>query len=247
MTLGSEVLLAVAGGAWVFLGSAAVSMCLGRLLGWDRATVACLVLTSGLGNTSFVGLPVIRILVGDHGLGPALVFDQLGSFVPLAVGGVLAVAWGRGENVAWGSMARRLFAFPPTIALLIALAIRGVVVPLWLTDVLAAIGATLSPLALLAVGLGSTWRTIGEDIRPLVVGLSWKLVLAPAGVLVIASLMEVGPIWRQVGVLQSGMAPMVTGGIVASAAGLRPELASRMVLWGLFASALTLPIWAFVT
>jgi len=244
MQFGSDTWLALFAGLWVFGGAVVFLFLFGRFFGWSRATIACLILTAGLGNTSFVGLPAIRLLVGEHGIGPALVFDQVGSFLPLAIGGALAVSWGQGENVDWWSVVKKLLTFPPTLALGAALVLGSEV----LLPVLPALGMaakTLSPVALLAVGLATSISRI-TNVRELFLGLTWKLALAPLGVWGLAAVLGTGELWSQTTVLQAGMAPMVTGGIVAASAGLEPELASRMVVVGLFASVVTLPLWNLV-
>ena len=181
-------------------------------------------------------------MVGESGIGPAVLYDQLGSFLPLAVGGALIVPWGKGEGVSWSSIVAKLVTFPPTIALVLALLLRSVTFHPTLLSALGTIAATLSPVALFAVGLAAA-RPALKHVRPIGAGLVWKLVLPPLGVFGMAAWLNTDPHWAHVTVLQSAMAPMVTGGIVASSAGLNPELASQMVVLGLFASAVTLPLW----
>lgn len=242
LVLSRDAWLALVGGWWVFLGAVVFFGAVGRGLGWSRATVASLILTAGLGNTSFVGLPAIRLLVGESGVGPAILFDQLGSFLSLAIGGAMVVAWGRGEGVVWGTAIRKFVLFPPTLALLLAVGLRGVELGSFLPQVLGWVSQTLSPAALFAVGLAAVMPRLGHA-KQLGAGLAWKLVLAPLGVLGIAAGMGSDPGWTQVAVLQAGMAPMVTGGILAASADLEPELASQMVMIGLFVSGLSLPVW----
>ena len=78
---------------------------------------------------------------------------------------------------------------------------------------------------------------------PLALGLSWSLLLAPAlvwGVLHGGG----GGLVAEVTVLQVGMAPMVTAGILAADHGLEPPLAAALVGVGLVLSLLTVPAWA---
>ena len=52
----------------------------GRLLHLPRATTGALMLTGGLANTSFVGLPMIETWYGREYMGVGIVIDQLGSY-----------------------------------------------------------------------------------------------------------------------------------------------------------------------
>ncbi|HEY0913838.1 MAG TPA: AEC family transporter, partial [Solimonas sp.] len=71
----------------VFIGAALFFHLLGGRLGWSRARIGCMILMTGLGNTSFVGFPLLEALRGREGLALGVVADQLGCFVALAVGG----------------------------------------------------------------------------------------------------------------------------------------------------------------
>ncbi len=61
----------------VFLGAWAVFASLGRALHWSRARIGALTLVCGLGNTAFIGFPMIEALRGREGVKLALVADQL--------------------------------------------------------------------------------------------------------------------------------------------------------------------------
>lgn len=84
---------------WVLFGIGAMTFWLiGRWLGLSRASIGGLTLVGGLGNTSFVGLPMIESLQGSDGLGLGLLIDQLGSYLVLSTVGVFAAALYAAEN-----------------------------------------------------------------------------------------------------------------------------------------------------
>jgi len=231
-----------AGGFVVFIGATFWVRFIGQKRGWTRTEMAALILTSGLGNTSFLGLPVMRITLGEQGIGPALIFDQ-SSFIALALGGTAIAAWGSGKRLAPSVMMKRIFLFPPTVAVIITL----LLIPTgWLdapAEVFRLVALTLSPVALFAVGLQIKNFQVSRWDH-LFVGLSWKLLLAPLTIAGMALAAGMDPMWTQVALLQAGMPPMVTAAIVAESEGLEAELASRMVVFGLLASVLTLTtIW----
>jgi predicted permease len=49
----------------------------------------CLILTAGLGNTSFLGFPIIEALYGQEGMKTAILVDQPGTFVVLSTLGII--------------------------------------------------------------------------------------------------------------------------------------------------------------
>ncbi|HUH25698.1 MAG TPA: AEC family transporter, partial [Flavobacterium sp.] len=54
---------------------------LGKRFGWSRKLIGCLIITSGLGNTSFVGIPVIQAMYGEDALKTLIIIDLPGTFV----------------------------------------------------------------------------------------------------------------------------------------------------------------------
>jgi len=100
------------------------------------------------------------------------------------------------------------------------------------------------PLSLLSVGLGLSLKPPRGAVRPLALGLGYKLVLAPLIMLGVAvfGFGNTGPV-AQVAVFEAAMPPMVLGGILATDNGLDPELASLLVSVGTPLAFFTLPLW----
>lgn len=242
----SGALLAAVATPWFnFLCALLVVLGLARVFGWSRGVVGALVLTAGLGNTSFVGLPVVEALYGADGVRIALVIDQMGTFLILATLGLLVASLCSGRSLSVGAVARRILFFPPFIAILISFAwgFSGAPVEGLLVEACRRIGATLVPLALLSVGwqLELRWAVLRRYSWMLAFGLLLKLVLWPAAVF---GVFHSGDLISHVTVLEAAMAPMITGAVVASEFGLEAELAQLMVGVGIPLSALTVWVWS---
>ncbi|MHA7834306.1 MAG: AEC family transporter [Algiphilus sp.] len=224
-------------GAWIYVAA------LGRWAGWQRGEIGALVLTCGLGNTSFIGYPLIEALRGETGLGIAVVADQLGSFLLLSTAGLFAAAWYAGTRVQPTQMLRRVVTFPAFIALVVAglLLASGIELGETVRGVLARLGDTLTPLALFSVGLQLQLRMRREDASRVASGLAWKLLLAPLMVLAVTLWIDPDATVAAVTVMQAGMAPMITAGILAQQYGLAPVLANRVVGYGIVLSLATVP------
>ena len=63
-----------------------------RLFKFRRDEHAVLLLCVALGNTSFIGYPMVRALLGEHALPYAVVYDQFGTFVLLSTFGLYVLA-----------------------------------------------------------------------------------------------------------------------------------------------------------
>lgn len=218
---------------------------LGRALGLSRAQIGALTLVGGLGNTSFVGLPMIETLHGRDGLGLGLLIDQLGSYLVLSTLGVVAAAWYAADSrVGLRDVALRVATFPPVIALALALALRPVPFPVPLEGALVRIGDTLAPLALLSVGMQLKLDAVREQARALALGLSYKLLMAPALVVGLLWLAGAAPeMSSRVSVIEAAMPPMIGAGIVAAQARLAPALVSTMIGVGIPLGLFTASAW----
>src|SRR5690606_28065721 len=120
----SKDLLFPLGVAWLgFLLAFVFFSALGKWLQWPKKLTGCLILTGGLGNTAFIGYPVIEALYGGEGLETAIVLDQAGSFVVMATMGIIVAAVYSGKKEAGGPsyILRKVFSFPPFIAFLTGL------------------------------------------------------------------------------------------------------------------------------
>lgn len=224
-------------GAWLLFGL------LGPRLGWSRQRTGALILVCGLGNTSFMGYPLIQALHGKAGLALAVVADQLGCFPVLASAGIVVASIYAGRTPQPRLIVRRILTFPPFLALLV-----GIVVgqlggwPALLDGVLAPIGATLTPLALFSVGLQFKFHPGQRQLGALGLGLGWKLLLAPLLCWSIGVAAGIGGLVLTVGVLQAAMAPMVSAAILADEFELEPNLANTVLGAGIVLSLITIPL-----
>lgn len=247
LPIGPELLLPAAM-PWIVFGVGyGLFYLAGRFFGLDDKTVVCLTIVAGLGNTSFVGLPMIEAFFGPEYLGVGMLCDQAGTFMALAVPGIILAARVSGQGYDGRSLARKVLLFPPLVALVIGLALQPVPYPQWLTALLERLGSTLTPLALLSVGMTLRLRQIRGHGRDLAIGLGYKLVLAPA--LILALYMGVlgqADMVARVTVFEAAMGPMITGGIIAMTYGLNPSLAAALVGVGIPLSFLTIPAWFWV-
>lgn len=247
---GSEVLIPVST-AWtiVVLGSAAVLVA-SRALTWPRRTTGTLLLLVPLGNTSFLGVPAIEVLLGRDHLGSALAFDQGGSFLALATFGSIVVGrYGLAapESRALAAGIRRMVRFPPFLALVTALVVRATGVPAFVDAVFDTLGTTVGPAAMCALGMRLNVAGAARHRRLLAGILGWRLVVVPAMVLAVAvTAGDPTAIEWRVAVLQSAMPTMVTAGILAGNSGLDGELAALVVGVGTLGALVTLPAWAWL-
>jgi malate permease and related proteins len=231
--------------AWiVFALSAGCFWLLGRWLDLPRPTVGALILTGGLCNTAFVGLPIIEAYYGHQALASAIIVDQLGSSLVLSTLGITVAGIYSSGRPTVNEMAKRIFLFPPFIALVIALILIPMEYPVWLTAVLKRMSDTLAPLALLSVGFQLRLGHIAGNGRNLAIGLTFKLALVPLLLyLLYVPLLGAHGQAIQITLFEAAMPPMVTSAILATEHDLDPPLANLMVAVGVVLSFATLTGW----
>ena len=216
-----------------------------RGIGLSRATTGGLVLTGGLANTSFIGLPMIDTFYGPQYLGLGILIDQLGSYFVLSTVGIfVASIYSSGRSVDARAVIRKIARFVPFQAFVLALLLMPFEYPAWLADLLKRLGATLIPLALVSVGYQLRISQVRGRLTALAAGLAFKLAIGPALILLLfAGVFGAdGPVLR-VTVFEAAMAPMIGASIVAMEHELDPPLLTLMVGVGIPLSFLTLPAW----
>ncbi len=232
--------------AWVmFAIGCAVFWLAGKALGFSGATTGALILTGGLANTSFVGLPMIETFYGPQYLGLGILIDQVGSYFVLStLGIVVASLYSPGRTVSGRAVVRKILLFVPFQAFVLALLLMPFEYPVWLDELLKRLGATLVPLALVSVGYQLQLSAVRGKALALSVGLLFKLVVAPALILLLfAGVMRSDWQVLSVTVFEAAMGPMIGASIVAMDHELDPPLVTLMVGAGIPLSFLTLPLW----
>jgi len=228
----------------MLLFSCALILILSRILKWERATTGCLLLLIPLGNTSFLGIPMVKAFFGDQAIPYALLYDQLGSFLALATYGSLILAlYGTGEsNPTIESVAKKVISFPPFIALILAFILKAFPYPPIAVSLLKILASTLVPLVMIAVGFQLTLQLDRKMISQLCIGLSIKLVAAPVTALFLCKTVGLEGEAVQVSIFEAGMPPMVSAGALAILANLSPALTAALVGIGIVLSFATLPM-----
>src|SRR5690606_23633895 len=229
--------LAVAAVPWLLLLATVVLVAaVSKWLRLRRDEHAVLLLCVALGNTSFLGYPLCRALLGEAALPYAVIYDQFGAFLILSTFGLYVLArYGGDAEPTWRDIARRIATFPPFLALVFGLTLMPAEPPAWIAGGLQRLADALLPLVVLAIGLGLKLKLPRDELKPLAAGLALKLAVMPAVALAIVWLLPLGldPVARDTVVLESAMPPMITAAALAISHRLAPGLASAMVGYGI--------------
>jgi predicted permease len=187
---------------------------------------------------------MVEAFYGPSRVSTAIIADQLGSFFVLSVLGIMVAGiYSSGRPTAL-QIFKRIALFPPFISLIIALLLIPFEYADWLSVLLKRLGDTLAPLALLSVGMQLRMGHLAEHKRNLLLGLGFKLVLAPLAIMLLyVPLLGAHGQVIQVTLFEAAMPPMISAAIVATDHELDTPLVNIMVAIGLILAFFTLPIW----
>src|SRR5690554_6252931 len=249
LTFGKE-LLYPALMPWLLLAiTVPVLLGLSKWLNWSRITTGAMLIVVPLGNTSFVGFPMVEAFFGSEGIPYALLYDQLGSFFILSIYATIIAAIYSHEPGTEAkrrsaiTIARRILRFPAFIALVVALLFRGHSYPATMSQFIDALAITLVPVIMVAVGFQLKLRIPKEDHAPLYWALGIKLIAMPAVALLLLYGFGLEHLAVQVTIMESAMPAMISAGALAIMAGLAPTLPSADVCTGVLLCFVTLPAW----
>lgn len=204
----------------------------------DKGIRGSLYLLIPLGNTSFVGIPMIEAFYGESYIPQALIYDQFGTFLIFATYGTILVAVFSGNEVKISKVVKKIFMFPAFIALLIALfiPIHEVFEPM-----LKNLSLTLVPLAIISVGFSLRFK-MEEHRMIFATAVFTKLVILPLIAILVVKTFGFDMHMSKIAIFEAGMGPMITASILAISAGFAPRFTASLVGYGIIISFGTLPL-----
>ncbi len=228
--------------AWVIMAiSALLTLFITR--GYDSKIRACLLLVVTLGNTSFIGIPLLKTLLGDESLSYLLIYDQFGTFLALSVFGSFVVGVYEHGKINWQEIGKKIIKFPPFIAIIAAFIIGDL--PEVTKPYLTTLSNTLTPLAMISVGYVMRLN-LGDEKLIFFKAMFLKMAIIPIVAFFLAILCGLDGVEFRTVVLEAGMPSMVTAGILAMRHNFAPTLASSMVGYGVLLSLVSVPTLNYV-
>jgi malate permease and related proteins len=216
----------------------------------DPRVKGSLVLASAFGNVTYLGIPVLQGLLTAHQLEAmqvAVLAEVTVTTLDLVMSSLIAPFYGGGTRPTTAAIAKEIARFPLLWAIGLAAVCRlgGVHVPAFIMMAFHLLGATVSGVMLVVLGMALTSSALisavsrpGRLITPLLV----KLVLSPIVVLMLARRSTLSPVQIRAVTLEGAMPPQLFALIAAEKAGLDTEYLAVVVLALTALSFITLPI-----
>lgn len=223
--------------------SGLVSFLIAHFSKMSKPAVGTFILASSVGNTGFLGYPVILGVFGNKGLPWAAIIDQFGMALPLNTLGI-AVASYYGNPSDKGNRAMMLLKSPPFIASLIALFLIGRQIPDFLRPLWRSMelfkDATV-PLIMLFLGISLRPSSLNRRWAPIVMATFLKLFFQPVIIYALALRAGLSSLPFQVLIMQACMPTALLTVVFSENYQLDLELATGIVFLTTIASIFTIP------
>ena len=207
-----------------------------------------LLVTCGLGNTAFLGFPMVAAFYGEQEIHHAVVFDQITfiTFSTLGVITILKASSGKSDALNISFFIKKVLRFPPLIGCLVALTVSRFTDFSLVNPLLDRLITTLSPMALFSIGLQLKFGSIQQELKLIAAGLFYKLLLAPCLILLLALLLHSSGNPAKISVFQAAMSSHITVSLLAGQHGLNPRYCSLIVAMGIITGFITTAGWYFL-
>ncbi|MDX1976441.1 MAG: AEC family transporter [Pseudanabaenaceae cyanobacterium bins.68] len=217
---------------------------------WSKSTQGSFLLAMMVGNTGYVGFPVILTLVGKDYFAWALLFDLLGSTLgAYGLGVAIAAHYGRSSTKAqkwWQPLARAMVRNPALWSLIIGLSGRNLPLPPFLEQSLTLASTPVIPASLIMIGMQLSQLSSLGKLRQSSVCLFIKMILVPLFVGTGLMFFGIEGAPRLAIVLQMSMPPAFATLVIAQAYNLDRDLSVTALAFGSIGLLFTLPIWVWL-
>ena len=237
----------VSGAAWLWglFAVAVIAVAIAIIcFGLRRPTAGAVLLASGAGSTAGFALPFIERYCGAECVAQAIVLSVLGGALAIGVLGVGASCVLSQGRVCARLIVRHIVTFPPLVALVLGLVLPATALPDFVQITVRDLAATLAPISIVAVGMHLRTFPERKRLAPIAAALSFKLVLAPAGILLGFLLVgsELGNFGKLL-VLLAAMPPLISSIAMAREYNLEAELSAQIAAFGASLALVTVPLW----
>ena len=210
---------------------------------WSKPAQGSFLLSAMVGNTGYLGFPVILALVGEKYFGWALFYDMLGSAIgAYGLGVVFAARFGTEVKNHWQLVWAMLYN-PALWSLGFGLGFRQIPLPELVEGSLQGLAWSVIALSLILIGMRLSQLDSWSRLRQVSVSLGIKMLLVPFVLGIVLVQLGITGAPQLVIVLQMGMPPAFATLVLAEVFDLERDLAVTALAVGSIGLLLTLPVW----
>ncbi|MGP1383188.1 MAG: AEC family transporter [Thainema sp.] len=209
---------------------------------WSSATQGSFLLTTMVGNTGYLGYPVVLSLVGSQYFGWAIFYDLLGTMLAAyGLGVVLAAQFGSAEGI--GQTTKALFYNPTLWSFGLGLLLHEAVFPILVDRVLNSLAWSAIAFSLILIGIRLRQMSSWQHLSKASISLSIKMLIVPLGLGLALQSFALDPAAELVIILESAMPPAFATLVISEAFELDQELTVTTIVTGTIGLLGMLPLW----
>ena len=220
-----------------------LSYTIGKMMRLSRVTLATFMIMATFGNTSFIGFSYIDTFYGQDYIVYGVIYDIFGSFLLLVSVGMIIITWGSGRKNSVLNISKSIFLFPPMIMFIITIFAKNFEIPKFLIYTSTNLGATLVPIAMIAIGMKLELKHIFTKLHIVTVAVVLKMLIIPIIVLfVFKYFYGIDETWVKVTIIEVAMPPMTMAAVLAIKGGLDEKIAINSLVLGVIVSLFTITL-----
>ncbi|MGB9749397.1 MAG: AEC family transporter [Caldisericia bacterium] len=197
----------------------------GKLYIKDKKDLSTLILSGVMGNTAFLGYPLVEIFFGLNNLPYGILYDQAHFYTFLIIIYPL-ISFLSGNNL---KNIKSSFISPPVIAFLTGLILRNFYMPSVIIESLNILKSSVTPLVMLYIGINLEFKFDKKDFGYLLPVVIFKLIIFPFLFYFISSFFIIEKNILNVSLLQSMMPTMMATIIFGAQIGLNKKTLAKAV------------------
>ncbi len=220
-----------------------VAYFIGKMMKLNRLLLATFMIIATFGNTSFIGVSYIDAFYGQDYIVYGVIYDIFGSFLLLVSVGMIIITWGSGRKNSVLNISKSIFLFPPMIMFIITIFAKNFEIPKFLIYTSTNLGATLVPIAMIAIGMKLELKHIFTKLHIVTVAVVLKMLIIPFIVLfVFKYFYGIDETWVKVTIIEVAMPPMTMAAVLAIKGGLDEKIAINSLVLGVIVSLFTITL-----
>jgi predicted permease len=215
-----------------------------------QPTVGALLYASAWSNATYLGIPILTAVIGNHATRYAVLYDIL-ALTPLlfTVGSVIGIVYGdKGHRPRRAGRTRAILPVPPVVA-----AVAGIIantlhvnLPTALADALSVASSLVAPLMLVSIGMALRPPRMAA-MRRIAPAVGITLVVSPVVAWIVGrNLLGMDAESVLAVTLEAGMPSMILPMVFAERYGLDTQTLAEAIVVSTVVSALTLPVIAIL-
>jgi malate permease and related proteins len=211
-----------------------------------QPSVGALKLVTALSNTSFIGFPLIIAYFSEADIAYAVICDQVTFLLLSTYGVVVAVNASKTQKLTAGIIIKKVLSFPPFLGCVTALTIPHFIDISALTPLFDKLSATVGPLALFSIGLQLQLEGWRSEIKNISMSLFYKLMIAPALVMIIALAFQLKGKIIQISIFEMAMPSFLSASVIANQYHLNTKLTNLIIGLSIVIGFITTAFWWYI-